>query len=64
MTKHENTISIQLDQAREMEAHYRALLLFWKQRRQWLESQVPNGGVIDQILSIAQRAWGSDERPN
>lgn len=63
MHKHESTISIQLDQAREMEAHYRALLLFWKQRRQYLESQVPGGGVLDQILSIAQKAW-NNERPN
>lgn len=64
MTKQEHHISTQLDQAREMEAHYRALLLFWKQRRQRLESQVPNGGVIDQILQIAQRAWSKDDRPN
>lgn len=63
MTNQEKTLSNQLDQAREMEAHYRALLLFWKQRRQWLESQVPSGGVFDQILSIAQKAW-NNERPN
>lgn len=64
MTKYENTLSIQLDQAREMEAHYRGLLLFWKQRRQYLESQIPNNGILDQILSIAQRAWSRDDRPN
>lgn len=64
MTKYENTLSIQLDQAREMEAHYRALLLFWKQRRQYLESQVPGGGIFEQILEIAGRAWGNNDRPN
>jgi hypothetical protein len=64
MTNHEKTLSTQLDQAREMEAHYRALLLFWKQRRQWLESQIPGNSVFDQILSIAQKAWSKDGRPN
>lgn len=64
MTQQEKVISTQLDQAREMEAHYRALLLFWKQRRQWLESQVPTDNIFSQMLEIAQRAWGKDDRPN
>lgn len=61
MTHEEQTLSAQLDQARQMEEHYRALLLFWKQRRQRLEAQIPNSNIFNQILTIAQRAWS---KPN
>lgn len=64
MTDQEKTISTQLDQAREMEAHYRALLMFWKQRRQWLESQIPDGGIFEQFLQVARQAWSKNEHPN
>lgn len=71
MTHKEKTLSYQLDQARQMEEHYRALLLFWKQRRQHLEAYIPNevegqlpgDNVFSQILEIAQKAWNND-RPN
>lgn len=62
MTQQEKTISTQLDEARQMEEHYRALLLFWKQRRQNLEAQLPADNIFDQILEIAKRAWGNNER--
>lgn len=64
MTTEEQTLSAQLDQARQMEEHYRALLLFWKQRRQYLEAQLPTDGVFDQFLQIAKQAWSRDDRPN
>lgn len=64
MTTEEQTLSAQLDQARGMEEHYRALLLFWKQRRQSLEAQLPTDGVFDQFLQIAKQAWSSNDRPN
>lgn len=64
MTHEEQTLSAQLDQARQMEEHYRALLLFWKQRRQHLEAQLPTDGVFDQFLQIAKQAWSRDDRPN
>lgn len=64
MTHQEKTISFQLDQARQMEEHYRALLLFWKQRRQNLEAQLPGDNIFDQIRDIAQRAWRQNERPH
>lgn len=62
MTIEEKTLSYQLDQARQMEEHYRALLLFWKQRRQRLEAQLPGDNIFSQILEIAREAW-SNERP-
>jgi len=63
MTQYEKTLSYQLDQARQMEEHYRALLLFWKQRRQYLEAELLGDNVFSQMLEIAQKAW-SNERPN
>jgi hypothetical protein len=40
MTTYNERLSTQLDEARTMEEHYRALLIFWKQRRQRLESEI------------------------
>jgi len=44
MTK--NDISQALDQAHEREEHYRALLLFWKRRRQRLETMIPSDNPL------------------
>lgn len=38
----DSSLSSQLDEATQMEEHYRDLLLFWKQRRQKLQAQIPN----------------------
>lgn len=64
MTRQEKALSYELDRAREMEAHYRALLLFWKQRRQHLEAQLPTDNIFSQILEVAQQAWSKNERSN
>jgi hypothetical protein len=59
MTDHEKLISVQLDQAREMEEYYRALLLFWKQRRQRLEAQIVTDDPFTDFLKELL-----DDRPN
>lgn len=48
------TLSNQLDEARTMEEHYRALLLFWKKRRQRLEVQIPDStnNLFNQIRQL------------
>lgn len=59
MTDHEKLISVQLDQARAMEELYRGLLLFWKQRRQRLEMQIPTSDPFAEFLKELL-----DDRPN
>lgn len=49
MPEQEN-LSTALDEARAMEEHYRALLLFWKERRQRLESQIPLDNPWQELL--------------
>lgn len=50
----DKSLSFLLDEAKTQEEHYRALLLFWKTRRQNLEALIPNeySDLWDQINSI------------
>lgn len=43
-------LSANLEEARTMEEHYRSLLLFWKNRRQGLESQIPLDDPFEEFL--------------
>lgn len=52
MSEDDRTLSAQLDEAMAYEEHYRALLLFWKQRRQVLERQTHT--IINEASSIWQ----------
>ncbi len=51
----DSTLSSQLDEALANEEHYRALLLFWKQRRQKLERQIHT--ILDEASQIAENAF-------
>lgn len=48
------SLSAQLDQAAAMEAYHREQLIWWKRRRKWLETQIPNDSfkeLIEELLS-------------
>lgn len=55
-----DNLSKKLDEARKKEAYYRALLLFWKRRRQILEAQIPDPNW-DEISKICDEAWNDEE---
>lgn len=58
-----DTLSLELDEARTMEEHHRGLLLFWKRRRQRLESQIPLDDPFSEFLEGLFNAINSDRLP-
>lgn len=60
MTSDEFNLSNLLDEAIAKEEEYRDKLLFWKQRRQELQSQIPSqNNIWSEILAIVEEAWNN-----